>query len=498
MCFKGARQHIQSQSHIDSLLSPKEDINTLLERQENYRAFQNSYFTGQERTWTPDGLGYVSHITIGDVQLAVVGLDSAWLAEGGWTDHGKLLIGERQAINALNLASTFNPNIIIAMAHHPFHVLQEFDRRPVQNRIERGCHFFHCGHLHEPEARNIGRRGSSCLTLTAGASFETRHSHNAYSLVTLDLLRAQCEVKTFQYNPADGAFSFISSDEEYPVEITPAGTCGVGELAHAMKAYRPSLSPLAHYLSALLLEQKSDFPIPNQNGHAFGSFAVLQTLPDSDLKRKTIDFLTFKNVLRIFYKRIPLPDLFVRHGHVIEQYGAALEELCNAQPALRARLADQEKDAQAMADATPQESHTHTALLFADLAAAQEWGALREQAERHLNSLDQKIATHAKRMLALGLANSEETTDRSAAINLYQSLIRENSAEPSDAGNLATLLIDAKNFEVAKTIVLDAMAKFPTMTEHLYQIGLRIVEATGDRDFRKQLETAIQARSKRG
>lgn len=156
MCFLGARTSLQDQNRIDALLSPVEDLETLLKRQENYRHFQTSYFKAQDRTWTADGLGYVSCITTDDVRIVIVGLDSAWLAEGGVGDHGKLLIGERQVINALNLANTLDPHIVIAMAHHPFHLLQEFDRRPVQNRIERACRFFHCGHLHEPEAAIVG------------------------------------------------------------------------------------------------------------------------------------------------------------------------------------------------------------------------------------------------------------------------------------------------------------------------------------------------------
>lgn len=155
---------------------------TLLRREEGYRAFGDSYFAGQEKAWTADGLGYVSQVAIDGVRLAIVGLDSAWLAEGGLEDHGKLLSGERQAMNALDLARALDPHIVIAMAHHPFHLLREFERLPIQSRVERSCHFFHCGHLHEPETRNIGYAGTGCLTVGAGASLETRDSRNTYTV----------------------------------------------------------------------------------------------------------------------------------------------------------------------------------------------------------------------------------------------------------------------------------------------------------------------------
>jgi len=497
LCFLGARTSLRDQNRIDALLTSGEDLKTLLKRQENYRNFQSLYFTGQDRTWTDDGLGYVSCLTIDDVRLAIVGLDSAWLAEGGVADHGKLLMGERQAINALKLASALDPHIMIGMAHHPFHLLQDFDRRPVQSRLERACHFFHCGHLHEPEARTAEFSGRVCLTLAAGASFETRQSHNRYSLVTLDLLRALRTVKTVQYNPGNGAF-LCAASEEYRIEVTPSDTCSVGELAQTMKACRAALSPWAHYLSALMLDQKAEILIPAQNGHTFGSFAVLQAQPDTDLKRKTTDFMNFRNALRVLYRRVPLSDIFARHGEAVGRYGTTLEELCNAQPTLKARLAEQENDAQMLAAAEPSEFFSHTGALLAELAAAQDWGPMREQARRHLDSPDLPVAIQAKRMLALGLAHSDEAADKQAAIELYRSLPQDASAEISDAGNLATLLIDVGRMDEAKAAVLGGIGKFPAKAvDYFFEIGQKIVEATGDRTFRKQMEAAIAERGKR-
>lgn len=500
LCFQGARVSLQDQNKVDELLAGGEDLETLLKRQESYRHFHNSYFSGQDRSWTGDGLGYISRLTIEDVRLAILGFDSAWMANGGLDDHGKLVIGERQVINAIGLAQEHgeSPHIIVGMAHHPFHLLQDFDRRPVQGRIERTCHFFHCGHLHEPEARTTGHIGMGCLTLAAGASFETRQFHNTYSVVTLDLLRAVRTVKTVQYNPSAGAFSAASS-ENYPIEVTPAETCSISELAQAIQKHRPILAPLSHYMSALLLDQKAEIPIPAQNGHTFGSFAVLEAQPDSDLKRKTAAFMAFRNALRVLYRHFLLADIFVQHGVAVVEYGTALQELCNTQSALKARFAEYEQDAQTLASTEPLGSFTHTGDLLAELAGAQEWVLLREQAQRHVDSPDLSVATDAKRMLALSLANSHDTTDKSAAVELYQSLAGNDSLRISGIGNLVTLLIEAGHIDEAKAVVLDGIGKFPAkQRDHLLQIGQRIVEATGDRNFRKQMETAEGKRGKHG
>ena len=176
LCFKGARSSLQDHSLVDAVLDGGEDLETLLRRQEAYRQFQRSFFAGQDRVPTHDGLGYVAWLVIEDIRLAIVGLDSAWLAGGGIQDRGRLLVGERQIINALRLVQEGSEpaHIVIAMAHHPFHLLQEFDRQTATTRIEQSCHFLHCGHLHEPEARISGPGGMGCLTLAAGPSYETR------------------------------------------------------------------------------------------------------------------------------------------------------------------------------------------------------------------------------------------------------------------------------------------------------------------------------------
>ena len=134
----------------------------------------------------------------------------------------------------------------------------------------------------------------------------------------------------------------------------------------------------------MLLDQKGDLLIRDTEGYAFGSYAVLTAQPDGELKRKTMEFMSFKNVLRVYYKRLPLAVIFARYGNAVEEYGAALESLRNAQGDLKIRFTDLEKDARALASAEPQTSFSHTAALLDEIAAEHNWSLLRDQAERHL------------------------------------------------------------------------------------------------------------------
>lgn len=273
----------------------------------------------------------------------------------------------------------------------------------------------------------------------------------------------------------------------------------MGELAYALQTFHGELAPLAHYLSALLLDQKTELPIPARNSHTFGSFAVLQAQPDGELKAKSAAFMAFRNALRVLYKRIALPTILARHGASVVEYGAALLKLCDAQPDLKTRLDEYERDARMLASAEPQEFASHTSALLADLAAANDWALLREQSQRHIDSADVSTSIEAKRMLALSLAHSEEQRDKQAAIDLYRSVAADGAAKISDIGNLATLLVESERIDEAKAVVLDGIRQFPAnQRDHLLQVGQRIVEAAGDREFRKQMETAGRERGNRG
>lgn len=492
LCFQGARSALTSPNAVDPLLAPDDNLATLGQRLEAYREFQKSYFGVQERTATSDTLAYVSKLTIDDVVIAIVGFNSAWLAEGGNDDHGNLLIGERQVINALSAVQSIDPHIVVGMAHHPLHVLREFDRTVVTRRVHDGCDFYHCGHLHQPESHGAGFDPSSCLTVAAGASFETRESQNAYSIVRLDLLAGTRALTTVQYDRGRGAFD-LNNEEFFPIRLDPDALCAVGELAEAITAFDAALTPHSYYLSALLLSQKTEVPIPGQGSHAFGALAVLQRQPADDLCRKTVAFLRFQNVLTVLCGRRPLADLLTQHGQAVKAYGAELLSRAASDAALAARLSQQDTDVRNLFAAQPKVSFAVD--LFSQLVTEQDWTLLREQATRHLDNPDEATKTQARRMVALALAHSEETKDRDDAVYAYEGLIRDKLADTQDRGNLALLLTGLGRMDEAKAVVLQAIVASPREAlEYLAGIGQRIVADAGDREFRRKLEAAIAER----
>ena len=485
-CFSGARLTLQSETDIYSFLSSEEERNTLLIRLQEFRLFHERCFTDQPRSATNDGLGYVSIVDIDDIRIAVVGLNSAWLADGGRLDHGQLLLGECQVTSAFEIAKRANPHIVIGMAHHPFSLLSEFDRPPTQRRLEDACHFFHCGHLHVPDASNVATKSGNCLTLAAGASFESRDSHNSYTVVIFDPLNAQTNVTFVRYDPIVGTFS-LESGRTYSHEIDASACCAIGELSSALGAYCPVVAVLADYLAALLVEALADVPIMTGQGIAFGTVALLRQQEDSDLKDVTLEFLTVSNAVKLLFGDKSLEDILAVNGEPVERYGNALLALAEVDPDFRTQLEQRNDTARKLAGADGIRPFSHTLDLLKDLRDANEWDTLRDQAERHTALKDPVVSAYSKRMLALCLGRSSDQGDRERAVDLYRELAGSPEHEAADFACLATLLRDDGDNERATTTVLRGIEAFPESTEGFVEIGMEIVEATGDRTLRQRL-----------
>lgn len=166
-----------------------------LEPFEEYRKFVSQY-SGQP---TPDYASIV-RLDVGGKRIALLGLNSAWMnarnkdAQGEINDYGYTLIGEPQLHNALTQIA--DAELRIAVVHHPFDWLNEFDRNRTEARLGRECHFILRGHVHHPQVHVMRGTAGDCVTIPAGASYKRRVAEdprytNAYNWVHLDFEAGQ-------------------------------------------------------------------------------------------------------------------------------------------------------------------------------------------------------------------------------------------------------------------------------------------------------------------
>jgi predicted phosphodiesterase len=158
-----------------------------------YRNFISKQFAGSMGD-EPE-YSYVRKFDIDGRKVGIVGLNSAWYSgrtqspSGEISDYGNLIVGEKQVYPALN--SLRDTDISIAVMHHPFPWLLDFDRDVVEERLCNQCHFVLHGHQHQPRVQISTTTLGEVVVIPGGATYDRRRSDdprytNAYNFTHVD------------------------------------------------------------------------------------------------------------------------------------------------------------------------------------------------------------------------------------------------------------------------------------------------------------------------
>jgi tetratricopeptide (TPR) repeat protein/predicted phosphodiesterase len=152
------------------------------------------FVTDYTKQKNPD-FANIHRLVVDGKKIAVLGLNSAWMCgrhtdiNGEVDDEGYALVGEPQIHQSLK--DMQDADIKVAILHHPFEWLREFDCRHVEERLINECDFILNGHRHTPVARQISRNNGFYVHISTGAIYLDRISKdplfiNAYNLVHFD------------------------------------------------------------------------------------------------------------------------------------------------------------------------------------------------------------------------------------------------------------------------------------------------------------------------
>lgn len=189
-------EKLSTPESVNIWLNDKRKRHVLFEPMADYSNFISRYL-GSYQDLKNDDLNYCSikRLEVGGRALAILCLNSAWLsghnknAKGEVNDRGYLILGEPQIHSAL--AQTNDADVRIAIMHHPFEWLNEFDRNRVEERLTKSCHFILCGHQHIPQIKVMQGPGGDHIYIPAGASYDRRTPNdpryaNSYNFVSLN------------------------------------------------------------------------------------------------------------------------------------------------------------------------------------------------------------------------------------------------------------------------------------------------------------------------
>lgn len=188
----GLLKPLNSDASVHNWLVDDKKRARALEPFDAYREFVSKY-TGQP---TPD-YASIRKFPLNGRQITLLGFNSAWMCarnklatdSNEYGDYGSLLVGEPQIHSALEALDDID--ISIAVLHHPFDWLAEFDRFRIRSRLRRKCHFVLSGHEHCPDVEVMHGTMGKSIIIPAGACYERRIADhprytNAYNFVHLN------------------------------------------------------------------------------------------------------------------------------------------------------------------------------------------------------------------------------------------------------------------------------------------------------------------------
>jgi len=209
-------EKFDSSAKVTEWLTDSRKRRALLEPMAKYSQFVREYLG--ENSISDPAFGYVRQFNINSQKIAIIGLNSAWLCgqykekrgtEFSVNDYEHLILGESQVYDLLQSNTFKTSDIRIAVMHHPFDWLKEFDRQIVRDQLRKNCHFILHGHEHQPEVRAESGAGGECTIIPAGPSYDRREPEisrcaNAYNYVVLDFKSSKCKVYLRRYEDRQG------------------------------------------------------------------------------------------------------------------------------------------------------------------------------------------------------------------------------------------------------------------------------------------------------
>ena len=194
---------LMDQETASGILASLGDRQLMFARFGSYTTFINDYL-GEYLPFDKDRFFYVRVMDLHGSRVALLGLNSAWLSTSDRDEAEGIVVGERQARAALAMAA--DADLKIALMHHPFSQLREFDREEVEPMLSDGCDFILHGHVHRTNVLSLSGPGTKAMVIAAGARQTIRRYPNSYNFVQLNLATSTGSVYLRRYSDERGGF----------------------------------------------------------------------------------------------------------------------------------------------------------------------------------------------------------------------------------------------------------------------------------------------------
>lgn len=450
LALGGACAACTSQQDVDRILGSS-DFHTVLERQREFWSFVEAFTNCQQRKFTHNKMAYVSQLTVDALKINLFGINSAWLC-GRDCEVGKLLIGERQIIDLIELSEASDANLSLGLAHHPIEWLYQWDQVTCRTRLLPRVDFYHRGHLHQPEVYLSSLPSSPCLSVAAGAGHASRFYRNSYNLVSLDLGSGDCTVSTFEYSANQIRYNHCGNTTA-KMSLNGKMPCDMATLYGVICDAVPSAHAYAGYMCGLLFGYFEEIPV-----HVAGMKAMV--VPDSvsdSIPDEALAFLGLRNRLRLYDDAIPLLDHINQHQPEIRGFSDYLKETSAGNNQLASQIGQKNVTGIHLMGSKPVRQRSFAVELLRDLEEAQDWSTLEVQARRYDCADESIVAAQARQMLIEALIHSDETQKRDEGVVLAKEMLEQQTSGANQyllaAGAAERVRDDAWALNLAMTMI---------------------------------------------
>lgn len=194
----GLQQDLDSQEKINSfMLNPEGN-----KRIDEFKSFENYFYTGFDCTLKSSNFHSTYKVNIDGNIIGIASLNSSWRCYDSQKDKGVILIGEQQIIDSLH--DLRDCGIKIALSHHHYDWLKEFDSEIVEVLLKQDFNMYFTGHTHKTKVSYTqdpdGKMFSFCSsgTLTSNVRKPENKYENGFSIIDYDEKKGQLQTTFYK------------------------------------------------------------------------------------------------------------------------------------------------------------------------------------------------------------------------------------------------------------------------------------------------------------
>lgn len=444
------------------------EYTALKARQAEYRAFVRK-FHGDLGGFDSDDLHAISHVSLDELRVGVLSVNSSMLAEGGHKDHGRLQVSLRSLEEMFKKVN--DCDLVFTLMHHPFDWLADFETDRVEQVVLNSSDVLLRGHLHRAK---LGNAYGGSIISAAGALWEEPAGDWEYSFGSIALDTLNCDMESARFIQKTG--KWMRSSETNILSRDRHEACMPSlirsELAASLKFPAQVAAVLSGYSSELMMTLSGS---PNY----FSTEKVAAAgLRDGKLAHPAIGIMGTATLIT-FYGPREIRSILKAESAALTAYDAALLAAGAADPEFAADAASREKAAEKHANIAPND-RTWSSRLLSRLVSRGD--AARILALRDDSGEDPFLA-NLKAALIGGVRDPYEAW---RALN-------GPGLEYAELSELAVRLAVKGTLDLASLALIEAAKRFPSEARQLSGLARTIATELSDPSVFTQFQIAVES-----